>query len=254
MYLSILNVSVDLRVPEHGLVPIAPEELFGSIVHVRVLDGPFGVSKVALVLSVLGVLQLDLDNGDCSQDNSGESNKVGDLLPSRRDGAGVLDLLFVGLSKGLASLQIGLVGEVVDQGRHTEMVTGESFGNKLLCSVKHACALLVAVSFHQTIFLTLSWLSVVADWSDPVTCTWYRMISALQLSEKMSGRKRIGSLDERRAGCVAGTDEARSLAFEELSCETKLSSSRKLRRLIFGCKFTSRVSTAQILYHIFCYG
>lgn len=141
MYLSILNVSVDLRIPEQGLVTITPEEVSGSEVLVGVLDGPCLISEVAFVLSVLSMVQFYLDDRDSGQNDGRESNEVGDLLPSGSDGARVLDLFLVSFFECLASLQVGLVSEVVDQWGNTIMVsvTCESLRNELLCSVKHAC-------------------------------------------------------------------------------------------------------------------
>lgn len=134
-----LNVSVDVGVPEQGLVTIAPEELLLSDVLVVVLHRPLLVREVSHVLSVLSVLQLNVDNWDSSQSNGWECNDVDQLLPSGSNALRVVDLLLISLLEGLTSLLVDLAGRescvVEELGRGVMRV--ESSEAELLDSLKH---------------------------------------------------------------------------------------------------------------------
>lgn len=76
-----LDVSVTVAVPEQSLITITPEELLVSDVLIIVLGWPFFIGQMLLVLSVLSVVQFNVDDWDSGQDNGWNGNKVGDLLP-----------------------------------------------------------------------------------------------------------------------------------------------------------------------------
>lgn len=86
-------MSVDVRVPEQGLVTIAPEELLLSKVVVFVLSRPLRVRQVTQVLSVLSMLQFNTGNWDGSQQDDWQSNVVGDLGPQLGDTLRVVNFL-----------------------------------------------------------------------------------------------------------------------------------------------------------------
>lgn len=118
-------MSVDSRVPEQGLVTVTPEELRSSDVLVVVLSGPFRVGHVSKVFTVFSVFLFDLANGDGGQEDGGDGDKVGQLLPQLGDGFGVVDLGFDIFDPLLTGLGVNLVGREsrgVDQLRHTERV------------------------------------------------------------------------------------------------------------------------------------
>lgn len=98
-----LDVSVDIRVPEQGLVTVTPEESVLSQVLVVVLNLPFLVSKVLQVFSVFSMLQFNVTYWDRSDENSWDSNEVSDSLPQLGDTLRVVDFFFVVLDKGFSS-------------------------------------------------------------------------------------------------------------------------------------------------------
>lgn len=133
----VLNVSVDIRVPEQGLVTITPEEVFGSNVLVLVLLRPLLVRHVSQVLSVLSMVKLNLGDWDSSQNKNWNSNKVSDLLPQSGDTSRVsglvLEVLDVLLTSGLVVLTLEWVflkvfgdGAVAVRGVSLERTLSES--------------------------------------------------------------------------------------------------------------------------------
>ena len=90
----VLNVSVEVIVPEQSLVTITPEAFVGSDVLVVVLHWPLFIREVLGVLSVLSVLQFNFDNWDSSEKNGWEGNKVGDLLPQVGNTFRMVNLFF----------------------------------------------------------------------------------------------------------------------------------------------------------------
>lgn len=136
----ILNVSVDVGVPEQGLVTVTPEELVGSDVLVLVLSGPLLIGNVSHVLSVLGVLLLNLANGDGGQEDGRDSNHVGQFLPQLGDTLGVVSLVLNGLNPLLAGSGVALTGEgvLVDElGSAKRTVGVESSSGELGGSSQH---------------------------------------------------------------------------------------------------------------------
>lgn len=136
----VLNVSVDVRVPEQGLVTITPEEVSGSNVLVLVLLRPLLVRQVSQVLSVLSMLKLDLGHWNSSQNENWDSNKVGDFLPQSGDTSRVsslvLEVLDVLLTGGLVVLALEWVFlEVFGDG--AVAVGGVSLERTLSESSKH---------------------------------------------------------------------------------------------------------------------
>jgi hypothetical protein len=101
-----LDMSVDVRVPEQGLVTVTPEELLLSHVLVFVLSWPFFITQMGKVLSVFSVVQFNFDNWNSSQQDSWKGNEVNGLLPSVGDTFGVVDFFFVGLLEGFTSFGV----------------------------------------------------------------------------------------------------------------------------------------------------
>lgn len=133
-------MSVDVRVPEQGLVSIAPEELLQSNVLVFVLSGPLLVAEVSLVLSVVGVVKLHLSDRDGSQCHHWEGNKESDLLPQSgntlRVVGGLLHLLLEGLTSLLVVLSLESV--LLDELGHVAVTVGvESLERALGSSSEH---------------------------------------------------------------------------------------------------------------------
>lgn len=130
-------MSVDIRVPEQGLVTITPEEVSGSNVLVLVLLRPFLIRQVSQVLSVLSMVKLNLGNWNSSQNKNWNGDKVSDFLPQSSDTSRVsslvLEILDVLLTGGLVVLTLVWVflevfrdGAVAVRGVSFERTLGES--------------------------------------------------------------------------------------------------------------------------------
>lgn len=115
-------MSVDIWVPEQSLVTVTPEELLLSDVLVFVLSWPFVVRQVTQVLSVLGVLELNVSDWDGSQSNDWKSNEVSDLGPQLGDTLRVVHLLVVFSDKLFAGLLVVSEGILSEELRVTVAV------------------------------------------------------------------------------------------------------------------------------------
>lgn len=138
----LLDVSVDVRVPEQGLVAVTPEELLGSQVLVFVLSGPLFVGHVSQVVSVLTVLQLNTTDRNGSQNNGWDSHVVGNLGPQLGDTLRVVDLLSVFLLESLTSGLVDLEGIVLDELGHVTVAVAvgvESSKGTVRQISKHCC-------------------------------------------------------------------------------------------------------------------
>lgn len=138
----LLDVSVDVRVPEQGLVAVTPEELLGSQVLVFVLSRPLFVGHVSQVVPVLTVLQLNTTDRNGSQNNGWDSHVVGNLGPQLGDTLRVVDLLSVFLLESLTSGLVDLEGIVLDELGHVTVAVAvgvESSKGTVRQISKHCC-------------------------------------------------------------------------------------------------------------------
>lgn len=114
----ILDVSVDVRVPEQGLVSVTPEKLLLSQVLVLVLSWPFFVWDLTQVRSVLSMVQFGLAHRNGCQENGWQGNKVGDFQPQVGDTFGVVNLFLVFLDESFTGLFVVSESILLDQLRH----------------------------------------------------------------------------------------------------------------------------------------